>query len=55
MGFFRSESKQAITEHRQAREQLEQITNQVTDETPEWNAANNRVAETEQHVSWFRR
>lgn len=55
MAFWRSESKQAVQEYQAARNDLEQIASQVTDETPEWNAANNRVAQTEQKVSWFRR
>lgn len=54
MGLF-SNSKDAITEHKAAKADLEQVSKRDRAETEDYHRANQRVADTEQNVSWFRR
>lgn len=52
---IRSESRQAITDHQAAKDELQRVSRRDQTETPEFNAANQNVIDTEQRVSWFRR
>jgi hypothetical protein len=52
---IRSESSEAIQEHRNARADLEKVSQGLQEETDEFLNANQRVIETAQKVSWIRR
>lgn len=52
---IRSESKEAVRDHEAAKEELAEVSSRTREETPEYLAANKRVAETETRVSVFRR
>jgi len=52
---IRSESKQAVQEHKAARANLERVSARDRTESDAYLAANRRVIETEQKVSVFRR
>lgn len=52
---FRSNSKQAIIEHKNAREELDRVSRRDRTETPAVTRAHQRVIESEKNVSWFRR
>lgn len=45
----------AIQEHKAARKNLEKVSSKITEETPEYLAANDRVIAAEKNVSWWRR
>ena len=50
-----SRNKQAINEHKAAKQHLDEVSKRDRTETEDYHAANNRVIETEQHVPWWRR
>lgn len=52
---MRSESKEAIQDHKDAKKKLQQVSSRTREETAEYHAANKRVADTEARVSFFRR
>lgn len=50
-----SESREAIREHQHAKADLEHVSRRDQHETPAYDAANQRVIDTEPRVSSFRR
>ncbi len=52
---IRSESRQAIRAHQDAKTELARVSRRDQAETPAFHAANQRVLDIEHRVSWFRR
>ncbi|MCG5460865.1 hypothetical protein MED01_004291 [Micromonospora sp. MED01] len=51
----KADKQAAIQEHKAARENLERVSSKITEETPEYLAANDRVIAAEKNVPWYRR
>ncbi len=54
MGLF-SKDQDAVAEHQAAKDELERVARRDGAETEDYHRANERVAESEKDVSWFRR